>query len=88
MLRPDRTRPPQGTLSHLRHLEEAALAVGSGYQRNREAIEPVLHVGMDFLALLVLLARRRTRSTSGTLSVLPSDRHGDVGDSAASGATT
>lgn len=86
MLRPDRTdRPPQGTFLHLRHLGEAALAVGSGYQRNREAIEPVLRVGIDFLALLVLLARRRTRSTSGTLSVLPSDK---LGNPAASGATT
>lgn len=86
MLRQDRTdRPPPGTAGHLRHLREAALAVGSGYQRNREAVEPALRVGIDLLAFLVLLAQRRTRSTSGTVSVLPSEQHGDISDSVASG---
>lgn len=84
MLRSDRAggRRP-GTTGPLRRLGEAALAVGSGYQRNREAVEPVLRVGIDFLALLVLLARRRTPSTSGTVSVFPSDWHSGAGESAA-----
>jgi len=88
VLRSDRAggRRP-GTTGPLRRLGEAALAVGSGYQRNREAVEPVLRVGTDLLDLLVLLARRRTSSTSGTVSVLPSDWPGGAGESVASGAT-
>lgn len=63
------------------------MAVGPGYQRNREAVEPVLRVGTDLLAHVVLVARRKTRSTAGTVSVLPSDWLGSVGDPMASGAT-
>ncbi len=88
MLRSDRAGGPRPrTTGPLRHLGEAALAVGSGYQRNREAVEPVLRAGIDLLALLVLVARRKTRPTSDTRSVLPSDQHGDAGDSVGSGAT-
>ncbi|MDQ2875357.1 MAG: hypothetical protein M3Y33_11415 [Actinomycetota bacterium] len=80
---PDRRRP--GITRSFRRLGEAALAAGSGYQRNREAVEPALRVGIDLLALLALVARRRTPSTAGTVSVLPSDWA--AGDSVASGAT-
>jgi hypothetical protein len=88
MLRSDRAdgRRP-GTTGPLRRLGEAALAAGSGYQHNREAVEPVLRAGTDLLALLVLLARQRTRSTTGTVSVLPSDWHDGAGTSVASEAT-
>ncbi len=69
----DERRP--GATGPLRRPGAGAFADGSGYQTNREAVP------------LFLLGRQKTRSRSGTVSVLPSDRFGGVGDSMASGAT-
>lgn len=62
--------------------------LGAGYQHNREeAVEPVLCVGTDLHARLVLLARQRTQATTGTVSVLPLGWHDGAGTSVAPEAT-
>jgi hypothetical protein len=43
-------------------LGRAALALGSGYQANRDALEPVLRVLADVMALAALLHRARPGS--------------------------
>lgn len=60
----------------LGRLGTEALALGSGYQRNREAVEPVLRVGIDLLDLLVLFARQRPHPTPTTVSLLPANERG------------
>lgn len=69
MFRPESTdgrlvssaRPP-------RRLGAGALALGSGYQRNRDVLEPELRAGVDLLALL---ARQAALPSPGPATLVP-----------------
>jgi hypothetical protein len=53
-------------------LGRAALTLGSGYQANRDALEPVLRVLADVMALAAMLHRAR----SGSRAAPPPPGHG------------
>lgn len=63
-------RPPWSP-GLVRRLGAGAVALGSGYQRNRDNIEPMLRAGVDLLALVVLLAGRVLPRTRGPLTEVP-----------------
>ena len=56
---PDENDRQAVTFSAWRRLGRAALTLGSGYQANRDALEPVLRVLADVIALAAMLHRAR-----------------------------